>query len=194
MTSLEQIQQRVLKADKLRIVAGQTESQPTNSENQILDMTNYQGVVEYYPEELVITVKAGTKIKQLFETLEQKNQCFSFPLSDYRHSTIGGAYAVGNADLRDAVLGVKIIDGRGQILNFGGQVMKNVAGYDVSRLLVGSKGKLAVICEISFKVIPKNYAKMLTLSCTNKTPQDSKLRRRIERELKNVFDPKHIFI
>ncbi len=194
MLSLEQIQQRVLKADKLQIVAAQTQSQPTNSEKQILDMTNYQGVVEYYPEELVITVKAGTKIKQLIEILEQKNQCFSFPLSDHKHSTIGGAYAVGNADLRDAVLGVKIIDGRGQILNFGGQVMKNVAGYDVSRLLVGSKGKLAVICEISFKVIPKNYAKMLTLSSTNKTPQDSKLRRRIEQELKNVFDPKQIFI
>ncbi|MDQ7049424.1 MAG: FAD-binding protein [Enterobacterales bacterium] len=195
MIQLKQIRQQVLNAKKLTIIGGKTQVQTISAtESDILDMSKYQGVIEYHPEELVITVKAGTKIKQLAEILAQKSQSFSFPLSANDNSTIGGAYAAGNSDLRDAVLGIKIIDGKANILNFGGQVMKNVAGYDVARLLVGSQGKLAVICEISFKLIPQSYAKDLKLAPCNKKQQNSKLRMRIEQGLKSVFDPKHKFI
>jgi glycolate oxidase FAD binding subunit len=71
--------------------------------------------------------------------------------------SIGAVYANGAQDISDSVLGVQIIDGTGALLNFGGQVMKNVAGYDVARLLVGSKGQLAMVTQISFKVMPDTY-------------------------------------
>ncbi|SFV88501.1 Glycolate dehydrogenase, FAD-binding subunit GlcE [hydrothermal vent metagenome] len=73
-------------------------------------------------------------------------------------------YANGGQDLSDSVLGVQIIDGNGELLNFGGQVMKNVAGYDVARLLVGSKGQLAMVTQISFKVMPSAYVDKLNAS------------------------------
>ena len=200
MVNLETIQQQVLEAKQLRIFAGKSQlkkSQPEHS-TSLLDMSQYAGVIEYYPEELVITVKAGTTIKQLNEILAENNQVTSFVLSNSEKSTIGGAYAMGDPDLRDAVLGIKIIDGRGRILNFGGQVMKNVAGYDVARLLVGSKGKMAVICEISLKIIPKNYSKNITRNITKTEQQNSlspgKIKIQLEQEIRNVFDPLGIFI
>ena len=100
-------------------------------------------------------------------------------------------YARGGQDISDSVLGVQIIDGNGEALNFGGQVMKNVAGYDVARLLVGSKGKLAVITQISFKVLPSAYVG--ELSAPIKTNNNPALRGEIEQRLKSVFDPKGIF-
>ena len=107
--------------------------------------------------------------------------------------SIGAAYATGGADLSDSVLGVKIIDGRADLLNFGGQVMKNVAGYDVARLLVGSQGKLALITQISMRVWPKSYvddAKLMPK--TNKTT--TALQQKISQNLKNAFDPQGVFI
>jgi glycolate oxidase FAD binding subunit len=89
------------------------------------------------------------------------------------------------------VLGVQIIDGTGELLNFGGQVMKNVAGYDVSRLLVGSKGQLAMVTQISFKVMPDVYVGKLNTSV--KLENESVLRTEIEQKLKQVFDPKGVF-
>ena len=86
---------------------------------------------------------------------------------------------------------MQIINGNGEALNFGGQVMKNVAGYDVARLLVGSKGKLAVITQISFKVLPSTYVG--ELSAPIKTNNNPALRVEIEQRLKSVFDPKGIF-
>jgi glycolate oxidase FAD binding subunit len=97
--------------------------------------------VEYYPEELVMAVKAGTPIAQIKKQLEKNNQSLPF-YTDDDSTSIGAIYANGGQDISDSVLGVQIIDGTGEHLNFGGQVMKNVAGYDVARLLVGSKGKL----------------------------------------------------
>jgi glycolate oxidase FAD binding subunit len=111
-------------------------------------------------------------------------------VSDFNQS-IGAAYAIGALDLSDSVLGVQLIDGSGELLNFGGQVMKNVAGYDVSRLLVGSKGRLALITQISFKVMPTRYVK--NLKKRQKTLSDNVLRRNFEDKLKAVFDPKGIF-
>lgn len=185
--NIEQIQQHIKTADKLQII-GSASQVPAQHDN-ILDMSQYKGVVEYHPEELMLTVKAGTTLQDIEQTLAVNNQALPFSVSN---TTIGGAYAMGGAQLRDAVLGIKIVDGQGRMLNFGGQVMKNVAGYDVTRLLVGSKGKLAAICEISLKVLPKAY---IDTSVTTKavTNQQSVVKERIEQGLKNVFDPKAVF-
>ena len=156
-----------------------------------LNMSSYSGVVEYYPEELVITVKAGTKVQYINNILAKNKQSLSF-LTNNDSSSIGALYATGNSNLADSVLGVQIIDGNGDLLNFGGQVMKNVAGYDVSRLLVGSKGKLALITQISLKVLPQRYIN--NTKDYNTSKPSSIIRKNIEAKLKKVFDPKGIFI
>lgn len=153
-------------------------------------MLDYAGVVEYYPEELVMTVKAGTKIKDIQAELAKNNQVLPFFIKNPQQS-IGAAYAQGGQDISDSVLGVKIIDGNGELLNFGGQVMKNVAGYDVARLLVGSKGRLAIITQISFKVLPSTYVGKIDKPCFSKS--NNPLRQEIEQRLKSVFDPRGIF-
>ena len=161
-----------------------------NKDEKYLNIGNYDGVVEYYPEELVMTVRAGTKISDIEQVLDQHNQALLFKTS---HRTIGGAYVHGDKHLRNAVLGVQVIDGRGQLLNFGGRVMKNVAGYDVARLLVGSQGKLAVITQVTFKVLPKtsldNHPQIQyhTAKKNNDNTQ-------FYTGLKYIFDPKDIFI
>jgi glycolate dehydrogenase FAD-binding subunit len=186
--NIEYIQQQILDADTLQIIGSGSQQAPQH--DNTLDMSLYEGVVEYHPEELMLTVKAGTSIEHIKQTLAENNQALPFSVTN---KTIGGAYAMGDAELRDAVLGIKIIDGQGRVLNFGGQVMKNVAGYDVTRLLVGSKGKLAAICEISLKVLPKTYVNTSS-SSASVTTEPSKVRQRIEQGLKNVFDPNAVFI
>lgn len=151
---------------------------------------DYAGVVEYYPEELVMTVKAGTSIGQIKEQLSLNQQALAFYTEDDSQS-IGAVYAKGGQDISDSVLGVQIIDGNGEVLNFGGQVMKNVAGYDVARLLVGSAGQLAVVTQISFKVWPSHYLGQLVKP--EQQSNSSQLREQIEKKLKQVFDPKGIF-
>ena len=192
MINIEQIQQRIMDTDKIQIRGNA--SQAITKEVDILDMSDYTGVVEYYPEELVVTVKAGTSLNTIEQLLADNDQAMPFLAPAGGASTIGGAYAMGSQALRNAVLGVKVVDGQGRILTFGGQVMKNVAGYDVARLLVGSKGQLAVICEIRFKVLPKSYIVNLTDKHDVKTPNQSTVRTRIEQGLKHVFDPRSVFI
>ncbi|BAS68154.1 MAG: FAD-binding protein [Gammaproteobacteria bacterium] len=153
-------------------------------------LLDYSGVVEYYPEELVMTVRAGTPIAQIKKQLESNNQVLPF-YTDNDNTSIGAVYANGGQDLSDSVLGVQIIDGNGELLNFGGQVIKNVAGYDVARLLVGSKGRLAIITQISFKVLPSTYVGKLSPPIKNKS--SSTLHNEIEQKLKFVFDPRGIF-
>jgi len=123
--------------------------------------------MEYQPEELVITACAGTPLKEIEAALAEKNQALAFEPPHFGESaTFGGAIAAGLAgpgrisagNLRDFVLGVRIIDGKGQDLSFGGKVMKNVAGYDVSRLLPGSLGTLSLLIEASVKVLPRPAA------------------------------------
>jgi glycolate oxidase FAD binding subunit len=132
--------------------------------DQTLDVSANQGIVSYDPAELAITVRAGTPLKTLEQTLLEYQQELPFEPPDFcGKSTIGGTVAAGLSGprrpwagaIRDAMLGVTIINGCGQILEFGGQVMKNVAGYDVSRLLAGSLGTLGVLLEISLKVQPR---------------------------------------
>jgi len=187
MNSISHFQQIIRNANHLKIT-----SSGNDSVNELLNMSSYSGVVEYFPEELVITLKAGTSIKEAKKVLAKNKQSFSFSVDD-SEKTIGSIYATSGAELSDSVLGVQIINGKGELLNFGGQVMKNVAGYDVSRLLVGSLGQLAVITQISFKVLPEEFANRAELKQVQ-TKTESPIKSEIEKKLKTVFDPYGVFI
>ena len=135
-----------------------------NIEAELLDVSSNSGVISYEPTELVITVRAGTTISEIKQVLATKNQMLAFePPCFSEIATAGGMVACGlsgprrpyTGAVRDFVLGVKCLNGKAERLNFGGQVIKNVAGYDVSRLMTGAMGTLGVLLEISLKVIPK---------------------------------------
>jgi glycolate oxidase FAD binding subunit len=168
----EQVRQAIAKRTPLHIHGGQTKAFYGRAcAGEPLDMTGHSGVVSYAPTELVITARAGTPLAEIETLLAEKNQVLPFEPPHFGPgATFGGMLAAGLSGprrpwagaLRDAVLGVKIINGRGEILSFGGQVMKNVAGYDVSRLMAASMGTLAVILEASIKVLPRP-ASALTL-------------------------------
>lgn len=136
-------------------------------EGEALDVRGYSGVVDYEPSELVISVRAGTPLVDVEALLADNNQMLAFEPPRYAQgATIGGVVASGLSGprrqaagaVRDFVLGLRMLDGRGDDLRFGGQVMKNVAGYDVSRLMVGALGTLGVLTEISLKVLPRPAA------------------------------------
>jgi glycolate oxidase FAD binding subunit len=128
-----------------------------------LDIRPYTGVVSYEPTELVITARAGTRLKEVEQTLASEGQMLAFdPPYFGEEATLGGVIACGlsgprrpyTGAVRDFVLGVRCLNGKGALLNFGGQVMKNVAGYDISRLMTGALGTLGVLLEITLKVLP----------------------------------------
>ena len=130
---------------------------------EALDVTAYRGIVDYEPTELVITACAGTPLVKIESLLHENGQMLAFEPPHFSETaTLGGCIAAGLSGprraaagaVRDFVLGVRILDGRGRDLQFGGQVMKNVAGYDVSRLMVGSMGTLGVLLEVSLKILP----------------------------------------
>ena len=136
-----------------------------------LDLSNYLGIIKYEPEELYIKVKSGTPIKQIKEELDKKNQQLAFEPNDFgflfegksNEGTIGGVlssnfagprrFKVGSA--RDHILGFKGVNGKGEVIKSGGTVVKNVTGYDLSKIITGSFGTLSVFTEISVKVLPK---------------------------------------
>lgn len=129
----------------------------------VLDMTAFAGVISYEPSELVVTVRAGTKLAELEAVLAAQGQCLPFEPPHFgAGATVGGMVASGlngparssAGAVRDYMLGVVLLNGKGERLTFGGQVMKNVAGYDVSRLMAGSLGTLGVLLEVSLKVLP----------------------------------------
>lgn len=132
-------------------------------EGEVFDTRAYAGILSYEPSELVVTVCAGTPLKELETALAEKGQCLAFEPPHFGEgATVGGMVAAGLSgssranvgNVRDFILGAKMINGKGDQLTFGGQVMKNVAGYDISRLLAGSMGQLGVITELSLKVLP----------------------------------------
>jgi glycolate oxidase FAD binding subunit len=134
-----------------------------NLEGAVLDTRAYAGILSYEPSELVVTVCAGTPLKELEIALAAQGQCLPFEPPHFGEgATVGGMVAAGLSgpsrasvgNVRDFVLGAKMINGKGEQLTFGGQVMKNVAGYDISRLLAGSMGQLGLITELSLKVLP----------------------------------------
>jgi glycolate oxidase FAD binding subunit len=128
-----------------------------------LSTASLAGITSYEPSELVVTARAGTPLAQLEAVLAEKGQCLPFEPPHFAGgATVGGMVASGVSGparasvgpVRDYVLGLTMINGRGELLTFGGQVMKNVAGYDVSRLMVGALGTLGLIVEMSLKVLP----------------------------------------
>ncbi|MYM65960.1 glycolate oxidase subunit GlcE [Pseudoduganella sp. FT55W] len=132
-------------------------------QGEVLDTRVNSGVISYEPTELVITARCGTPLAEIEALLAQHSQMLAFePPRFGPESTIGGVVAsalsgprrASAGAVRDFVLGAVLMDGRGEVLRFGGQVMKNVAGYDVSRLLAGSLGTLGLILEVSLKVLP----------------------------------------
>lgn len=133
-------------------------------QGEVLDTTALRGIVSYEPSELVVTVRSGTPLAELEAVLAEQGQCLPFepPHFGSGGATVGGMVAAGLAGparasvggVRDYVLGLQMLNGRAEHLTFGGQVMKNVAGYDVSRLMVGAMGTLGLLTEISLKVLP----------------------------------------
>jgi glycolate oxidase FAD binding subunit len=130
---------------------------------EVLDTRAYQGIVSYEPSELVVTARCGTPLAELEAALAEKGQCLAFEPPHFGPgATVGGMVAAGLSGparatagaVRDYVLGARFINGLGEHLTFGGQVMKNVAGYDVSRLMAGSWGTLGLVTEVSLKVLP----------------------------------------
>jgi glycolate oxidase FAD binding subunit len=133
-------------------------------EGSALDVAVHRGIVSYEPTELVLTARAGTPLREIETALAEKNQMLAFEPPHFGpKATLGGTIACNlsgprrpySGAARDFVLGTRIINGQGEILKFGGQVMKNVAGYDVSRLMAGSFGTLGVLLDISLKILPK---------------------------------------
>jgi glycolate oxidase FAD binding subunit len=161
----EQVQDAFHTETPLRIVGGGSKSslgRPVSG--ALLEVTAHRGIVDYEPTELVITARAGTPLLELEAPLAESGQMLSFePPHLGESATVGGTLACGlsgprrphTCAARDSTLGVKMINGRGEILQFGGQVMKNVAGYDVSRLMVGAQGTLGVLLDVSLKVLPR---------------------------------------
>jgi len=136
-------------------------------EGEVHDTRGYNGIVAYEPSELVITARCGTTLADIETAMSGHGQLLAFEPPHFGDgATLGGTVAAGLSGprrqaagaLRDFVLGVKVMDGRGEVLAFGGQVMKNVAGYDVSRLMAGSLGTLGIILEVSLKALPRPAA------------------------------------
>ncbi|WP_426169117.1 glycolate oxidase subunit GlcE [Pseudoduganella sp. R-34] len=165
---LEQFRARIqaASADGTRLMlrgGGTKDWYGQNVVGDVFDTRAYAGVVEYEPTELVVTARCGTPLADIEALLAQHGQMLAFePPRFGAGSTIGGVVASGLSGprratagaLRDFVLGAQLMDGRGELLSFGGQVMKNVAGYDVSRLLAGSLGTLGLVTQVSLKVLP----------------------------------------
>ena len=160
---------RILDAAKekkaLRILGGGSKDFHAHTlKGEILETSAYQGIVNYEPTELIITARAGTSLQQVESALAERGQMLACePPRLSPSSTLGGCVAAGwsgprrayTGSVRDFVLGVRVINGRGEDLRFGGEVMKNVAGFDMSRLMTGSFGTLGLILEVSLKVLPR---------------------------------------
>ena len=169
LQTLREISERVMDADRsgraLRLRgAGTKDFYGERLEGEVLDLRAYRGIVDYEPSELVITARCGTPLSEIEATLAARDQFLAFdPPAFGGDPTIGGVIATGLSGprrlqvgaARDFVLGAKLLDAAGGELRFGGRVMKNVAGFDVSRLLCGSLGILGVITEVSLKVLPR---------------------------------------
>ncbi len=150
-------------------------------QGEVLDTRAYAGIISYEPSELVVTARCGTPLTELEAALAEKGQCLAFEPPHFgAGATVGGMVAAGLSGparasvgaVRDFVLGARMVNGKGEDLTFGGQVMKNVAGYDVSRLLAGSWGTLGIVTEVSLKVLPVAPAEA-TLMCAGIGQKDA---------------------
>ncbi len=160
----EQVREATARGTPLRIVGGDTKRfLGRHAPAADLHTTSHAGIVSYDPAELVITARAGTPLCVVEATLAAQEQRLPFePPSFGESATIGGAVACGLAGparvafgpLRDYVLGIRVLTGDGRVLRFGGEVIKNVAGYDVARSMAGAFGTLGVLLDVSLKVLP----------------------------------------
>jgi len=162
---ISKIKQAYLSKTPLQIISGNSKKfygRPINYEK--LDISSHTGIINYEPSELVMTVRAGTRLSEINSALEKNKQMLAFEPPDYKStSTIGGTIACGLSgssrpfvgSARDFVLGTRVINGKGEALRFGGEVIKNVAGYDASRLMTGALGTLGVLLDVSIKVLPR---------------------------------------
>ena len=161
----EQVALACAQRNPLQIVGGNSKaSYCADSSGETLSISGHSGIIDYEPAELVITARAGTPLQYIEKTLHEQQQMLAFePPHIGDTATLGGTIACGLSGprrpyagaARDFILGTKIINGNGQALCFGGQVMKNVAGYDLSRMMAGAMGTLGLITEASLKVLPK---------------------------------------
>ncbi|MFV2054931.1 MAG: glycolate oxidase subunit GlcE [Thiohalomonadales bacterium] len=173
---IARVKQTITDQIPLRIIGGETKrflygdrgetsrNRSADDAAETLNMCAYHGIVEYEPSELVVTVRAGTRLTTLQAILEENGQMLPFePPLFGAQSTVGGVVASGLAgparpflgSVRDNLLGCKVINGKAQLLQFGGRVIKNVAGYDITRLMAGAMGTLGILLELSIKVLPK---------------------------------------
>lgn len=161
---LEQVSQALQYATPLRIQGANSKAFLGRSvAGEVLDTRGHRGIVSYDPTELVITARCGTPLMELAQVLDKAGQMLACEPPSFGAATVGGMVASGlsgprrpwSGSLRDFVIGTRVITGHGKHLRFGGEVMKNVAGYDLSRLMAGSYGALGVITEVSLKVLPK---------------------------------------
>ena len=162
---VEQVRTATARGTPLRIVGGDTKhfyGRPV--EGTPLETRGHTGILRHDPAELVLTARAGTPLSEVEAALAAAGQRLPFEPPHFgAHATLGGAVATGLAGpsrawagpLRDFVLGVRVLTGDGRVLRFGGEVMKNVAGYDVARLMTGSLGILGVLLDVSLKVLPR---------------------------------------
>lgn len=163
---LEQVKNAFDRQQALHITAGNSKAFYGNKVNgEKLNLLAHRGIIEYQPSELVVTVRSGTRLSELEAELSANNQKLAFePPQHAADTSIGGVIACGLSGpgraaygaARDFVLGATVINGKAEKLRFGGQVMKNVAGYDASRLMVGAQGTLGILLDVSIKVLPVN--------------------------------------
>ncbi len=185
MSDLEQQLQQTLrqaleKRQPLWIRGGGSHRDPSPAANASpIELSGHSGILDYHPEELVITVRSGTPLTEIQATLDQHQQRLAFdPPVLGANATIGGAVATGLAgpsrpwsgSVRDHLLGVRLLTGTGKILNLGGEVVKNVAGYDLFRPMAGAYGTLGILLELSLKTLPKEPSE-ITWSLPCKQPQ-----------------------
>ncbi|MEJ1353322.1 MAG: glycolate oxidase subunit GlcE [Candidatus Sedimenticola sp. (ex Thyasira tokunagai)] len=165
---VEHVREAFEKGSPLNIVGGGSKAYlGREARGEPLQVNDHRGIVSYNPTELVMTARNGTPIEEINRVLAENGQVCPFESPVFEGTaTLGGTLAANlsgparpwSGSIRDAVLGVQLINGKGEQLKFGGQVMKNVAGYDVSRLQAGALGTLGVITEVSFKVVPQAAA------------------------------------
>ena len=186
-TFAERVQAAAAARTPLCLRAGGTKDFYGNTpRGEILDPRVWSGIEDYEPSELVMTVRAGTPLAEVEATLAAQDQMLAFEPPHFgAGATLGGCVAAGIAgprrassgytygSLRDFVLGTRLLDGHGRLLRCGGTVMKNVAGYDVSRVLAGSLGVLGLIVDVSIKVLPRPRAEAtLQFECDEPTALD----------------------
>lgn len=164
---IDQVKTAIADKTSVRIQGGGTKSglgRAVDSTTQLISTSEHSGVVQYKPVELIMTVRGGTTLAEIDSELAKNKQMLACdPRRFGGQATIAGSLAANQSgharpwfgSLRDHVLGIKLINGQAEHCRFGGQVMKNVAGYDVARLQAGAMGAFGLISEVSFKVLPK---------------------------------------